>query len=48
MQAKMMFAVPFVFCISFILAFSAGLVVYWLVNNLLTIFQQYLIYKKPA
>lgn len=47
MQAKMMLAMPVVFTFLF-LNFPAGLVVYWLVNNLLTIFQQYLIYKKPA
>ncbi|MCD6447205.1 MAG: membrane protein insertase YidC [Candidatus Marinimicrobia bacterium] len=47
MQAKMMLAMPVVFTFLF-LNFPSGLVVYWLVNNLLTIFQQYLIYKKPA
>nr|WP_320049254.1 membrane protein insertase YidC [uncultured Desulfuromonas sp.] len=47
MQAKMMLAMPVVFTFLF-LNFPAGLVVYWLVNNLLTIFQQYLIFKKPA
>nr|WP_320114610.1 membrane protein insertase YidC [uncultured Desulfuromonas sp.] len=47
MQAKMMLAMPVVFTFLF-LNFPAGLVIYWLVNNLLTIFQQYLIYKKPA
>lgn len=47
MQAKMMMAMPVVFTFMF-LNFPAGLVIYWLVNNLLTIFQQYLIYKKPA
>ncbi|MEA3464397.1 MAG: membrane protein insertase YidC [Thermodesulfobacteriota bacterium] len=47
MQAKMMMAMPIVFTFMF-LNFPAGLVIYWLVNNLLTIFQQYLIYRKPA
>lgn len=47
MQAKMMMAMPVVFTFMF-LNFPAGLVIYWLVNNLLTIFQQYLIYRKPA
>lgn len=47
MQAKMMLAMPVVFTFLF-LNFPSGLVVYWLVNNLLTIFQQYRIYKKPA
>jgi len=45
MQAKMMMAMPVVFTFMF-LNFPAGLVIYWLVNNLLTIFQQYLIYRK--
>ncbi|PLX92808.1 MAG: protein translocase component YidC [Desulfuromonas sp.] len=47
MQAKMMLAMPVVFTFLF-LNFPSGLVIYWLVNNLLTIFQQYLIYKKQA
>ena len=47
MQAKMMLAMPVVFTFIF-LNFPSGLVIYWLVNNLLTIFQQYLIYKRPA
>jgi len=47
MQAKLMMAMPLVFTFMF-LNFPAGLVIYWLVNNLLTIFQQYLIYRKPA
>ncbi len=47
MQAKMMLAMPVVFTFIF-LNFPSGLVLYWLVNNLLTIFQQYLIYRKPA
>lgn len=47
MQAKMMLAMPVVFTFIF-LNFPSGLVLYWLVNNLLTILQQYLIYRKPA
>lgn len=46
-QAKLMMAMPLVFTFMF-LNFPAGLVIYWLVNNLLTIFQQYLIYRKSA
>lgn len=47
MQAKMMLAMPVVFTFIF-LNFPSGLVLYWLVNNLLTILQQYLIYRKPV
>jgi YidC/Oxa1 family membrane protein insertase len=47
LQAKMMLAMPVVFTFIF-LNFPSGLVLYWLVNNLLTIFQQYLIYRKPS
>ncbi|MCA1796848.1 MAG: membrane protein insertase YidC [Geobacteraceae bacterium] len=47
LQAKIMLAMPVVFTFIF-LNFPSGLVLYWLVNNLLTIFQQYLIYRKPA
>lgn len=39
MQAKMMLALPIVFTFMF-LNFPSGLVIYWLVNNLLTIAQQ--------
>ncbi|MGA7828180.1 MAG: membrane protein insertase YidC [Geobacteraceae bacterium] len=39
MQAKMMLALPIVFTFMF-LNFPSGLVVYWLVNNILTIAQQ--------
>lgn len=38
-QAKMMMALPFVFTFMF-LNFPSGLVLYWLVNNILTIAQQ--------
>ena len=40
MQAKMMMFMPLVF-IFFFLNFPSGLVVYWLVNNLLSIAQQW-------
>jgi len=38
-QAKMMLALPVVFTFMF-LNFPSGLVIYWLVNNILTIAQQ--------
>ena len=44
-QKKIMMALPFVFTI-FFLWFPAGLVLYWVVNNLLSIAQQYYITKK--
>ncbi len=44
-QKKIMMALPFVFTI-FFLWFPAGLVLYWVVNNLLSIAQQYYISKK--
>lgn len=47
MQAKMMMMMPVVFTFLF-LSFPSGLVVYWLINNVLTIAQQYLINRKPA
>jgi YidC/Oxa1 family membrane protein insertase len=43
-QAKMMMLMPVVFTFLF-LSFPSGLVLYWLVTNLLTIGQQYLINK---
>jgi YidC/Oxa1 family membrane protein insertase len=46
-QAKLMMAMPIVFTFIFI-NFSAGLVLYWLVNNVLSISQQYYIQKKFA
>lgn len=46
-QAKIMMFMPVFFTFIF-LSFPSGLVVYWLVNNLLTIAQQYLINRKPA
>ena len=42
MQAKMMWIMPLVFSVMFF-AFPAGLVVYWLTNNILSIAQQWLI-----
>ena len=44
-QAKMFMLMPVVFTFLF-LNFPSGLVIYWLVNNLLTIVQQYFIHKK--
>jgi len=46
-QAKMMMFMPLIFTFIFI-NFSAGLVLYWLVNNILSISQQYYIQKKFA
>ena len=43
-QAKMMMALPFIFTFMF-LNFPSGLVLYWLVNNILTIAQQAYINK---
>ncbi len=45
MQAKIMTYLPIVFTFMF-LNFPSGLVIYWLVNNLLTIVQQYYIHRK--
>jgi YidC/Oxa1 family membrane protein insertase len=46
-QAKIMMFLPVIFTFMF-LNFASGLVLYWLVNNLLSIAQQYLINKKAA
>lgn len=46
-QAKMMMLMPIVFTFIFI-NFSSGLVLYWLVNNVVSILQQYYIQKKYA
>jgi YidC/Oxa1 family membrane protein insertase len=46
-QAKMMMLMPVVFTFIFI-NFSSGLVLYWLINNLVSILQQYYITKKLA
>jgi len=43
-QAKMMMFMPIIFTFIF-LSFPAGLVIYWLITNILTIAQQYLINK---
>lgn len=45
LQAKMMWVMPLVFSVMFFF-FPAGLVLYWLTNNILSIAQQYLINKK--
>ena len=44
-QAKMMWIMPLAFSVMFF-AFPAGLVLYWLVNNILSIAQQWLINKR--
>ena len=44
-QAKMMMLLPIVFTVMFI-NFPSGLVLYWLVNNILSIFQQWRIQKR--
>jgi YidC/Oxa1 family membrane protein insertase len=44
-QAKVMMALPFVFTIFFAF-FPAGLVLYWIVNNTLSIAQQWVITKR--
>ncbi|MDX9785679.1 MAG: membrane protein insertase YidC [Desulfobacterales bacterium] len=46
-QAKMMMFMPIIFTVIFI-NFSSGLVLYWLVNNILSIAQQYVVSKKNA
>jgi YidC/Oxa1 family membrane protein insertase len=46
-QAKMMMLMPVVFTFMF-LRFASGLVLYWLVNNVLGIVQQYFVNKKAA
>ena len=46
-QAKLMLAMPVVFTVLF-LNFPAGLVIYWLVNNVLQIFQQLYIDKRVS
>ena len=45
MQAKVMMILPVVFTV-FFLFFPAGLVLYWVVNNTLSIAQQWVIVKK--
>jgi YidC/Oxa1 family membrane protein insertase len=46
-QAKMMMLMPVIFTFIFI-NFSSGLVLYWLINNILSIAQQYYVTKKSA
>jgi YidC/Oxa1 family membrane protein insertase len=46
-QAKMFMFMPIIFTVIFI-NFSSGLVLYWLVNNILSIAQQYYISKKTT
>ena len=46
-QAKMMKFMPIAFTVIFI-NFSSGLVLYWLVNNIISIAQQYYIQKKST
>ncbi|MDX1775400.1 MAG: membrane protein insertase YidC [Desulfobulbales bacterium] len=46
-QAKIMMFLPVIFTFMF-LNFASGLVLYWLMNNLLTIAQQYIINKQTA
>ncbi|MDP3030348.1 MAG: membrane protein insertase YidC [Deltaproteobacteria bacterium] len=46
-QAKIMLLLPVIFTFLFV-NFAAGLVLYWLVNNILSIGQQYYINKKTA
>ena len=45
MQARVMKFMPIIFTV-FMLFFPAGLVLYWTVNNLFSMAQQYLINKK--
>lgn len=45
MQAKMMLYMPLVFSVMFFF-FPSGLVLYWVVNNILSLIQQYVITKK--
>jgi len=46
-QAKIMMFMPIIFTFMF-LSFPSGLVLYWLVNNILGIVQQYFVNKKAA
>jgi len=46
-QQKIMLFMPVIFTFMF-LNFPSGLVLYWLVNNILQIGQQYFIYKTPS
>ena len=44
LQQKVMLFMPFIFLIIF-LQFPSGLVLYWVVNNILSILQQWMITK---
>ena len=46
-QAKMMMLMPIVFTFMF-LNFASGLVIYWLVNNILSIIQQFFVNRKMS
>jgi YidC/Oxa1 family membrane protein insertase len=46
-QQKMMMLMPIIFTVMFI-NFPSGLVLYWLVQNIISIGQQYRILKKAA
>ncbi len=46
-QAKIMMFLPIIFTVMFI-NFPSGLVLYWLINNILSIGQQYRIHRRPA
>lgn len=46
-QAKIMLIMPIVFTFMF-LNFPSGLVIYWLINNVLSIVQQYQVMREPA
>ena len=47
MQAKMMVIMPLVFGVMFFL-FASGLVLYWLTNNVLSIWQQWYVNRQIA
>ena len=47
MQAKMMLFMPFIFTVIFI-NFPSGLVLYWFINNLLSVAQQMMIYRQKT
>lgn len=47
MQAKVFKLMPIIFTV-FLLFFPSGLVLYWIVNNLLTILQQWLVNRTIA
>ncbi|MCY4439234.1 MAG: YidC/Oxa1 family membrane protein insertase, partial [Deltaproteobacteria bacterium] len=44
-QRRMMMMMPLIFTVIFV-SFPSGLTIYWFVNNLLSILQQYLINRK--